>query len=546
MPVPTDRLQFDASRLRSAYLALIALNVAMVWLLPVLPLQDLPQHLAYARILQDFDNPALPFASTYAPSDEYQLYFTTYSLIRWLSLGASVEVGVRALVSLYVVGFFAAFAFVTRVAAGNEGPSNASVLLATILVWSPPVLMGFLAYFCGLPLILAAVGGALSWIAGNRRMAVLTLVASGASALIHPFIGATTVLCLVLCALVHPPTPRRRLALYGALAALVVLIIGHIIGRSALGEVQALDLSQAWRQAYGLEFISIYFGLEWSGTLTKVGYAAWAAFGPFTVPVLVVIAVVAAPLGYAAIRSARATTTDSPRPAARTALLRIAVIVALLGWLGPFGIHKPTELTFINLRLIAFALTLGAAAIPARAWSTPRLRASLAALMLVSFAHLAYRMHRAAAEASAAFELLDKVERGKTMMSLMINNDTDHLAKLFRSPHFVPMYYTVRYDGLATQFWAQYTHHLPVGYQPGKRPVATDDWLPGKFEVADLAASDYVLVRYPSIRRDPDARLRIGANILRKLETVATEVDRRGLWALYRVRRDAVTRSRSP
>jgi hypothetical protein len=41
-------------RLHPLALALLAANLVLVWTLPVLPGQDLPEHLAYVRIFADY------------------------------------------------------------------------------------------------------------------------------------------------------------------------------------------------------------------------------------------------------------------------------------------------------------------------------------------------------------------------------------------------------------------------------------------------------------------------------------------------------------
>lgn len=515
---------------------LVAANVLLVWLLPVLPQQDLPQHLAYARILRDFGDPSLPFSTRYAPIDEFQVYFTSYYLMRWLSFGASVEVGMRMLMSLYVVGMFAAFAFVVRVVSPSNDSPRWSSLLVIPFIWNPPVVMGFLAYYLGLPLLLAAIGATLGWIARHRGpMAIGAVVASAICALLHPFLGATACMALVLCALVHPERSRARRALLPALLIVVLVGVAFWVGSSGLGQTSSLEPEEAWRRGFGVEFIAILLGFEWSGTTAKINYSLWSMFGPFTLPVLVAVGLATLALAIATRRALREHLREHGMPPANRALLRVALLMVLLGWLVPFGMHRPTELTFIDLRLLSVGWMLAACSVPSAAFASPRLRKALIVASVAFFLHLAYRLERAAGEATSLFGLLDQVDRGKVLMSLVINNDSPHLAKQFRVPHFMPMYYTVRYDGICTQFWARYTHHLPVDYAKGQRPRQTEDWNPGKFRPADVQDSDYVIVRAPSRQRDPEKRASTGAKVKKKLDVVATEVAREGLWVLYRV-----------
>ncbi|MCH9687643.1 MAG: hypothetical protein K0V04_39805 [Deltaproteobacteria bacterium] len=543
-----SRSPLASGRLRLLLWGLIVANVVLVWVLPVLPQQDLPQHLAYATILRDHAVPGLPFGEMYAPIDEFQMYFSSYYLLRWLSFGASIEVGIRVLMSLYVVGLLSAFAFLVRVATPPEQGPSWTVLLAVPFVWNPPVVMGFLAYYCGLPLLLAAVAATLGWLderAGPMRW--MAIIGSIGCALLHPFLGATLFACLLGCAVFHPARKRARLALVPALAALAVVGTGFVIGNSGLGEASSLDLADAWRRGFGVEFISIVLGFEWSGTTAKINYSLWSVLGPFTLPTLGIVALVVVAVAVPAARVIRAHRQQPLlTPGGRT-LLRVAGTMLLLGWLVPFGMHKPTELTFIDLRLLSVGWMLTACCIPAVTFSDRFVRRATVVACAAFFVHLAYRLDRAASEASALFGLLDSVEPGRVLMSLMLNNDSPHLAKQFRVSHFLPMYYTVRQHGIATQFWARYTHHLPVDYAPGKRPRHTEDWKPEAFVVADLSASDYVVVRDPSRRRDPAYRVKAARRIHERLKGVVEEIGRDGLWVLYRVDADAVgTRGSKP
>ncbi len=530
--------QIPARGLWTVFWGLVAANVVLVWLLPVLPQQDLPQHLAYARILRDHSVAGLPFAEMYRPVEGFQLYFTSYHLLRWLSFGASIEVGARMMMSLYAVGMFGAFAFVIRTV--GRGP-NWAVLLAVVFIWNPLVVMGFLANYAGLPFVLTAVGATLGWI--DRRHRAMPWVAGGsaiACALFHPVLGATVAGCLVSLAVLHPHRADARRALLPAALALVVVGVGLVVGRSGLGDAASLDFTNAWRRSFGVDFVSLLLKLEWSGTTNTLNYVLWSWFGPFPLPIVAMVGLFALTIAVPAAGAIRACAPADRLTPAQRALLRVALLLFVVGWLAPFGIHAPTELTFINLRLITIALMLGACAIPAVAIGQRWLQIAAVAASIAFVGHLAYRLYRSADQATALFGLLDRVEGNRVLMSLMINNESPHLSKQFRTPHFLPMYYSVRYDGIATQFWARYTHHLPVDYAPGKRPRQTDDWTPNSFAVEHLADSDYLVVREPSPRRDPEARLRTAARIRKRLEGVTREVGRDGPWVLYRVDREAV------
>src|SRR5437660_5660327 len=87
-------MSIRAARSRSygaARAGLIAANLALVWALPVLPGQDLPQHLAYARIFLDWNRPELPFFQRYLLPSHFEPYFTVYLLLVVLDHLISLE-----------------------------------------------------------------------------------------------------------------------------------------------------------------------------------------------------------------------------------------------------------------------------------------------------------------------------------------------------------------------------------------------------------------------------------------------------------------------
>src|SRR5262249_16325242 len=125
------------------------------------------------------------------------------------------------------------------------------------------------------------------------------------------------------------------------------------------------------------------------------------------------------------------------------------------------------------------------------------------------------------------------------LMSLPYHNRTDYFGKLYRLSHFLPMYYTIQHGGIATQFWAKYTDHLPIEYKPGVRPNHTPDSNPQKFQLTHLAASHYPL-RQSANGEDPNDTQRVRKSTRETVQQNAELVACEGLWCLYRlnVKRD--------
>jgi hypothetical protein len=79
------------------------------------------------------------------------------------------------------------------------------------------------------------------------------------------------------------------------------------------------------------------------------------------------------------------------------------------------------------------------------------------------------------------------------MLSVSYHGSSRQFARMFRVTHFFPMYYTVLEGGINSQFWADTTEHLPIGYREHKRIAHPKDWLPIDFGVQYLAHTDYLL-----------------------------------------------------
>ena len=102
--------------------------------------------------------------------------------------------------------------------------------------------------------------------------------------------------------------------------------------------------------------------------------------------------------------------------------------------------------------------------------------------------------------------------------------------------HFLPMYFSVLDGGIATQFWAKYTEHLPIDYRPGKRPAQSDDWSPQTFdETKHLRDSSWVILQRTT-DDDPTGLRNDADRVEKKLAKGADLVDCDGIWCLYHVR----------
>jgi hypothetical protein len=518
----------------SALAILAAVHVTLIWALDVMPGQDFPQHLAYVRILVDLGDADLPYRDLYQVAAEPQPYFVTYSVLAGLATVVGVLDAFRIVLSIYVIATLLAF-HVLVVAAHRKTPPWTG-LLGVTLVWSPVACMGFVSFMLAIPLMLAGTAALLFHLGDRSRRAPLVAVGACSAALVslHAVAaGSLLFVALVIVAFVRAPRPWRAFAVVSA-TMLVTQLAWSLAGTTGLGSWSRMpDVGETIRASHGLEFVDKLLGIEWSSPMTKLSYVAWTVLGPYRWTGLLLVAVLALALAGIARRARHGVTPDAP-PAMAPIHRRLVIALGVLALVIPWGLYVPSEITFLNLRVmtIAFAIAL---ALVRPAWFEPlRARAALLGFCGVFVAHFAVRAVGFDREADVALRIEARAIPRGVMLSLPFHDRSDHFAKQFRLTHFLPMYYTVQQRGVNTQFWARYTDHLPVGYRPGKHLRAPVDWRPWEFGPADLEDADYVLVQLAD-DADP-ATMRDGSSSAdAALRRVATSVECNGRWCLYRL-----------
>ncbi len=525
----------DRQRYWAALGGLALLYVGLVWSLPVLPCQDLPQHLAYARIFMDYDRADLRFRDMYALPAHFEPYFTVYLALAWLGARLGLEAALRLLLSVFVVLTFLSTHYLvsacyrdgTRRLAEPMWPS----LLAGLLVFSPSTSLGFLSFVLCLPLFLFGCGALVGWLGEHPRPSdrIVALASGIAMSSIH--VVAAGMFAAV--AMLHFFGNRkwdqwiRLLAIVTTSAA--VFSLWNRFGNVGVGRPPSFDFGESANRAFGLEIVNMLFRVTWSDPPATLTYLLWTVLGPFRLHVLPWVAVALGGMLFFAFRQSGETRFRVVHAARRT-----VVAFAVCSLLVPWGLFVPSEITFVNLRMMTLALGLALSLVPPNWFGTVKAQAALVSFCLLHFAHSAYRGFGFAAEARAALDLVAKVPPNAILMSLPYHNRTAHFGKLFRLSHFLPMYYSVRHGGINTQFWAKYTDHLPIAYKPGARPDHTPDWLPETFEPAHLRASDFLLVQSADAE-DPRDVQQASAAAKRVLDQEAVLLECRGLWCLYRL-----------
>jgi hypothetical protein len=520
----------------------LAVSVAIVWSLPVVPGADLPQHLACARIFADLSSPAYPFRDFFAAPARLQPYDTVYLLLAAVARASSIDTASRLLATGYAGLTFVAFQSLTEALHGrHETARPVTPVFATLLVWSPVVMMGFLQFYLCVPLILLALARLVSAqeSAAPARDLLRVAAIGGVVACIHPAAAGALVLIAVAYAVVDSgdgAPRRRRMAGLLAGACVATIAIWHLRGEIVGGEMGPVDWRGAVRDAQGVEFVNQVLGITWYDPPVTANYVAWTVLGPYRVAGLVPQIVVAAWIAVVVVRK-RGSNAFDPRVRLHA---RACVAFAAVALLLPWGIAAPEELTFINFRFIGVAFAIALPLLPPAAFAASGARHAILGWTAVTLVNLALNMALFAREAREPLALVARVDPHGVLLPVVFRGTSLRFAKAFRVTHHVPTLFTAERGGITTQFWARYTRHLPFDYLPGKRPAQPPDWNPERFDPDQhLRDVDWVLLEQADADVGP-ARRADSDRVRRDLDSHAEIVATRGLWSLYRVHHDAL------
>jgi hypothetical protein len=523
----------ETNRLKNiAVSLLIALNLCVVWALPVIPGQDLPQHLSYVKILLDYSDTGNPFARFYQLPTRPQAYFTTYYiLLHAARLFGSIDIAIRAVLSVYVFGTFAAFRFlVSSCARGRETPLWAC-FPAAMIVWSPVCIMGFLPYLITVPLFLVGVGCYVRQAEGDPRIRDLAFLALSCVSLvsIHIVSAGSLLLLAVLHSILSPK--RARFIATGTVFMLVAAsaILWGYIGEGGVGSFSRIVHGANLERAGGLEsFLNPLFNFSWSNPLGILDIALWTVLGPYRWYGMLLMG--AAILIALFCSSNRQITSESTVDSAmRRTCVGFAIACALMPW----GLYIPSELTFLNFRMMtmAFAFCLAVLTPPicrsAKSWG-------FMGVALMSSALFAFNSYAFGREGAHVRRLLERTETGLVLMPIVFDKSSRFFARSFALEQFLPMYYTVYRGGITTSFWAQYAPHLPISYKAGIRVPTVDDWDPGKFRLKQAKGVDLLLVKTPTVENSLSDRTAF-SRLQLELAPFVAQSTCDGSWCLYRI-----------
>lgn len=363
---------------RSWFVALLIVHVLIVWIVPVLPAQDLPQHLAYATIIAELGQPGSLFPRFYEEVSGYQSYYNTHYLLATLSRLTSVEAAARLVFTAYVVAFFFSFRLVVRAHAGPRSAQRETTsLAAAALVWNPVACMGLLGFLLAIPAILGGVAAFV--IAGDEpvqdvpaRHGPLAAIAGSVAIMSSLHVVATCLFAfftVVYAASAY--TPRRARALFVTLVScLGATSLWWILGDSQLAS-HPLRFGEAINDATSLEFLNEVFEMTWRDPLAKLGYLLWNVLGPYPPSGQMVAAIV---LAVCCVQFRKAKTRTPLLPdsnSARRVMVTASLALLIASWLMPWGVYRPSEVTFLDFRVMTVALCLLATTLGIRSWKHP-------------------------------------------------------------------------------------------------------------------------------------------------------------------------------
>jgi hypothetical protein len=547
----TAILRDPGRRCRWLFGCLVTFHVALVWVVDVLPGNDLPQHLAYARIIMDYDRADLRFQEFYVLPSAVEPYHLPYYLLAGLGRLISLWGAIRVLMTLYVVGMaLACYSLIGacyRSSDGKARPPLWSVWLTTAVIWNPVVCLGFVAFTLCMPLFVygCALLLRLTMLGDERRRDLILLLSCCALLLsIHVFAAGCFLLVMALHVLLNFGRRACAVTAWATTAMIGTFAAWRLFGGVGLGRfapfrnMAAVD--DIVRAARGYEFINELLKLEWRDTARNLSYLLWSVLGPFgygghlfVFCVLLLGAVVVLWLR----RYGRAGAEDGGTLVAtpcRRALARVVLAFGCSTLLLPFAVNYPTEITQLNFRMMTLAAVSAVALVPVYWFSGRRARAALAVVSVVLSLHVGVRVVGYSRESRGLLDLLREVPSSAVLMSLPFHDRTDYFGKYFTLSHFLPMYHTVRGGGINTQFWGRFAPRLPVGYKRGKQPLATPDWKPNRFEPRHLADSDYVVLQVAGPGQS-DRTINNAKRVQRRVERLTRKIRCEGLWCLYEI-----------
>lgn len=524
---------------RACLAALVLANVALVWSLPLIVGQDLPQHLTYARILADYADPRLPFRDTFVLPEHPQPYFTAYLFLAPLTRLTSVLTACRVLYTVYVVAMATGFTSLVRAvharAVDVDAPAKTpwTALFGALLAWNPVQCVGFLPFMLSLPAVLFGAAFVIRTTETGKRSDYAALVlACAAAASLHLVAGA----CLVLFAAFYTAARLKRhgLVVLGATAGATCLTVAawHTLGERGLAELPTRALVLSIKSMGLFDGVVRTLGVQWTSFETKWAFVVATVLGPLTHGAKTVVAVLIVALVLVVVTLRKERAPRDPRTRARLAFGLSVVAFTLLVVATPAAIRLPDDICLLDFRLYVLAFMLALAWVDPRWFEPQGARVAITVFGALVLMIWSRQLEGVAGEANEVVRLVDRLEPTESVLALPFHDRSEYLDENNSVTHYFPMYYTALKGGLTSLFWGKFSHHLPVGYRAGHEPSRPPDWDPSKFTRTQLLATSHVLVEWPD-PDDGDPSVSGATRLRRELASGFTLMACEGRWCLY-------------
>jgi len=220
--------------LEGSFVALTALAIVPFWLTRILPMQDYPHHLLFARALMSYRDPSSPFFGAYTLGFPIAPITLPLFLLRGLGALFGIENAGKIIWSLSVLLLPVAAIDLLRVLRRDIG----AALLVYPLLFSYWLIGGFFAFATGMPLLLFGLGAALRHFEAPSLRRGITLGALACALFLwHALLFAQLMLDVgILWILLRGGSIREKLRklapLVPSLALIAIWMLAVIQGRS--------------------------------------------------------------------------------------------------------------------------------------------------------------------------------------------------------------------------------------------------------------------------------------------------------------------------
>ncbi len=543
-----------AEQKRSPYILLAILaviNFLLILLVDVFPFQDMPQHLTYAKIIGDYGKSGNLFDRYYDLTAHFTTYHTYHWVLSFLGSLFGIEPGFKILVFLYFVTLSWGMSYLMDSLDPDLKASPWKKLLIQMCIWNATIGMGFMPFVQSMPFFAIAIGAFLRLRTQRGKMVTnwaVFWIALLLLSLSHVVTACAVVFFLALYTLFDRDKRSLYILLINALFFVITSRWYGGLGRGGLTEHTAIQWSEAFVHSYEFEFVTSLFNITWSPLPVTMNYVFWNFVGPYQLTTLVPLAIIYALLLYGLYRLGVSkpetvvaagknkkkiiepvSSSEKPEEKFQYAYKMAAKIFLGFAILLPWGIYIPSEITFINYRLLTLALFLVISLCPWKWIQTSRQKLIVTALAFLSIGLYSYKTYMYEQEIKVPLRMIARIPSNRVVGSVMFGNRSEYFARILRLNHFLPMFYTLRNGGINGQFWACYAPHLPVCYKPGKGVPNTPDWHPWKFKPEDLNENDYLLYSTMYYAENP-VETGIKQAILERMDVVECENG----WCLYR------------